>query len=324
LTVHASPPSGNIEASVTQTTQLSWPTTIGNNYQVQWTSPPANNNSTWNNLTGIMLGNGQTNTLFDPLGNNGARAYQVLEYTTYTATNIVNGGFEAGTGPNASNWISSGSEPPYRVNTNAHSGSWSMLLANTNEATGGIQFQQDEETQGAPGVVPGLSYTFSFWAQQILSGVGLVQNYTLSWLNSSSSVISSSSANFIGGNGYWNQIVVPGLVAPANAVQARINFNSTTGAANGWAGAVLIDDVLLTTSAPGPTNGIPVTVQSGLQVSWPSAYYVTYGLKTAAALSSTNAWTDSGLTFTGNGGMLSFFDPTGTNQLQFYQVYAQP
>lgn len=324
LTVHASPPPGSIVASVAQTTQLSWPTTTGNNYQVQWTTPPANNSSTWNNLTGIMPGNGLTNSVFDPLGNDGARVYQVLEYTTYTATNVVNGGFEAGTGTNASNWTSSGSEPPYRVDTNAHSGLWSMLLANTNKATGGISFQQDEGTQGGPAVVPGLSYTFSFWAQQLLSGVGLVQNYTLSWLNSSGSVISSSSANFTGGSGYWSQIVVPDLVAPASAAQARIKFSSTTGASTGWAGEVLIDDVLLTTSAPGPTNAMPVTAQSGLQVSWPSAHYVTYGVKRAASLNSSNAWTDSGLTFPGNGGTLSFFDPTGTNQLQFYQVYAQP
>ena len=105
-----------------------------------------------------------------------------------------------------------------------------MMLANTNKATGGIQFQQDENAQGAPDVVPGLFYTFSFWAQQILNGVGLVQNYTLSWLNSANSVISSTTASFTGGNGYWNQIIVPGLVAPANAVGARINFSSTTGA----------------------------------------------------------------------------------------------
>ena len=199
-----------------------------------------------------------------------------------------------------------------------------MMLANTNKATGGIQFQQDEQAQGAPGVVPGLSYTFSFWAQQILSGVGLVQNYTVSWLNSANSVISSTGANFTGGNGYWSQIIVPNLVAPANAVGARMLFSSTTGAASSYAGEVLIDDVLLSTSASGPTNAIPATVQSGWQVSWPSANYVTYGLKRTAALGSASGWTDTGISFTGNGSTLSYFDPAGTNQFQFYQVYAQP
>jgi hypothetical protein len=86
----------------------------------------------------------------------------------------------------------------------------------------------------------------------------------------------------------------------------------------------LLDDVLLTTSAPGPTNVIPVTVQSGWQVSWPSANNVTYGLRRTEALGSTNAWTDFGLTFPGTGGTISVFDPLGTNQFRFYRVYAQP
>ena len=60
-----------------------------------------------------------------------------------------------------------------------------MLLANANQATGGIQFWQDEQLQGAPAIVPGLTYMFSFWAQQILSGVGYVQQYSLLWLNAS-------------------------------------------------------------------------------------------------------------------------------------------
>lgn len=324
LTVHASPVPGSFEPTVTQTTQMSWPTSVGDNYQVQWTTPPVNDNSVWNNLGGVISGNGLTNTLFDPSDVGGVRAYQVLDYTPDVVTNIVNGGFENGTGTNASNWTSSGVEPPYRVNTTAHSGSWCMMLADTNQATGGIQFYQAEKTQGAPGVVPGLSYTFSFWAQQILSGAGLVQIYQLSWLDGSGNTISTVSANFTGGGGYWSQIIVPGLVAPANAVQAGINFSATTGATSNPAGEVLIDDVLLTTSAPGPTNVIPVTVQSGWDISWPSANDVTYGLKRATDLSSTNAWTDFGENFTGNGSPLSVFDPQGTNQFQFYRVYAQP
>ncbi len=314
----------SFEPTLTPNTQLIWPTAAGNNYQVQWSTPPVNNNSTWNNLTGIMPGTGTTNTMFDPLDVSGTRSYRVLEYTAYVVTNIINGGFEMGTGSNASNWTSSGIEPPYRVNTNSHSGTWSMMLANTNKATGGIQFYQAEQAQGAPGVVPGLSYTFSFWAQQIFSGPGLVQSYQLSWLNAGGNTISAVNASFTGGSGYWSQIIVPNLVAPANAVQAGINFSSTTGASSNPAGEVLIDDVLLSTSAPGPTNVITVTVQPGWQVSWPSASHVNYGLKRAVSLGSTNAWTDFGSSFTGNGNTLSVFDPLGTNQFQFYRIYAQP
>ena len=324
LTVHASPLPGTFEPALVRNTQLSWPTSIGNNYQLQWTPSPATAGSTWNNLTGVIAGTGATNSLFDPLNGGGSRAYRVLEYVTYFTTNVVNGGFETGTGTNAANWTSSGSQPPYRVSTNSHSGAWSMLLANDNKATGGIQFQQDEQIQGAPGIVPGLSYTFSFWSQQLLNGVGYVQQYKLSWLNSANAVISSSNASFLGGSGYWAQIIVPGLVAPANAVGARINFNCTTGASTGSAGEALIDDVLLSTSAPGGTNALSVTVQPGWQVTWPTANYVSYGLQRAAKLSPTNTWVDSGVNFTGTGAAASFFDPVGTNQYNFYRVYAQP
>ncbi|MGA2247458.1 MAG: glycosyl hydrolase [Verrucomicrobiota bacterium] len=324
LTVHAGAVPGTFEPTLVRNTQLGWPTTAGDNYQVQWTTPPAGVGSGWNDLTGLLAGDGTTNTLFDPLGADGARAYRVLEYTTYVTTNVANGGFELGTNSAAANWTSYGMEPPCRVNTNSHSGDWCMLLADTNQATGGIQFQQDEAAQGAAAIVPGLAYTFSFWAQQILSGVGFVQQYSLSWLDSSDSVISSASANFSGGGGYWSRIIVPGLVAPTNAVGVRINFNCTTGAANDWAGEVLIDDVMLGSAAPGATNVVAVTVQPGWQVSWPTANYVTYGLKRTAMLQATNGWADFGTSFAGTGVPVSVFDPVGTNQFKFYRVYAQP
>ncbi|HEV2693507.1 MAG TPA: glycosyl hydrolase [Verrucomicrobiae bacterium] len=324
LTVHAGPVPGTFEPALTRNLQLTWPTTAGDNYKVQWTAAPSGAGSTWNNLTGLLAGDGTTNSLFDPLGTAGTRAYRVLEYATYVSTNVANGGFETGAGANAANWTSSGIEPPYRVNTNSHAGTWSMLLADTNKATGGIQFQQDEQLQGAAGVTPGLTYTFSFWAQQILSGVGYVQQYSLSWLNSANSVISTTGASFNGGGGYWSQIVVLGLVAPAGAVGARINFNCTTGAANGWSGEVLIDDVLLSTSAPGTTNVVSAAVQPGWQVSWPTASHVTYGLQSSTALNSANAWTDYGVTFTGTGGRVSAFVADGADRFKFYRVYAQP
>jgi hypothetical protein len=117
---------------------------------------------------------------------------------------------------------------------------------------------------------------------------------------------------------------VPNLVAHTNAVGASINFSSTTGGSTGSAAVALIDDMLLTTSAPRPTNVVPVTVQSGWQVSWPSANNVTYGVQRTDTLGSTNAWTDFGTSFSGTGGTISAFDPLSTNQFMFYRVYAQP
>ena len=86
------------EPTLVPNTQLSWSTTVGNNYQVQWTTAPVNGSPVWNNLTGLMAGNGMANSMFDPLDAGSARAYRVLEYTTYVSTNVANGGFEFGHG----------------------------------------------------------------------------------------------------------------------------------------------------------------------------------------------------------------------------------
>ena len=94
--------------------------------------------------------------------------------------------------------------------------------------------------------------------------------------------------------------------------------------ARDWAGEVLIDDVLLNTSAPGATNVLAVAVQSGWQISWPSANYVTYGLQRTITLGSTNAWTNIGTNYIGTGSAMSVFDPLNTNLAEFYRVYAQP
>lgn len=87
---------------------------------------------------------------------------------------------------------------------------------------------------------------------------------------------------------------------------------------------MLIDDVSLSTSAPGTTNVLAVTAQPGWQISWPSENYASYGLQRAAALNATNGWSDFGTSFTGTGSPISVFDPVGTNQYKFYRVYAQP
>lgn len=323
FTVHATVSVAGLQPVASPTTQISWPTTLGNNYEPQWATPPTNS-ATWADLAGLIPGNGNTNSLFDAPGVSSQRAYRVLALTTTTVTNAVNGGFESGTGTTAANWTTSGSQPPVRISTNSHSGTYSMKLANTNKATGGISFQQDQKKQGGPPVVPGLSYTFSFWAQQNHNGAGLVQNYKITWLDTNSATVSSVTASFTGGNGFWNLISVPGLVAPANAVEARITFSSTTGTGTDFMGEVLIDDVSLTTSAPGPTNQIPVTVQPGYTISWPSVNHASYGIQWANALGSTNVWTDFGLTIPGTGGNVSVFDPMGGSPVKFYRVYSRP
>jgi len=128
---------------------------------------------------------------------------------------------------------------------------YGMDLAVTNAAsTPNTSSLAQTLTNGS--IVAGQTYNFLFWADQISSGVSYVQNYRLSWLNGSGATLGTVGWNgFSGGNGAWAQIVVTNLIAPANAVNARVEISGTTGAVLGGHGEVLIDDVALAINADG-------------------------------------------------------------------------
>src|SRR5690242_18461837 len=80
------------------------PTTAGHSYRLQW-SP--NSSGTWSDLSTNLPGDGTTNSFYDPVAN-GARSYRVLDMlpgSPPVASLPSNGGFEAGNGITASNWV---------------------------------------------------------------------------------------------------------------------------------------------------------------------------------------------------------------------------
>ena len=263
--------------SIATQVELSWPTTLGKNYQVQSSSSAGGG---WIQLGSTTAGDGVFHSLVDPLPF-GQRFYQVLETTPATASSIagpVNGGFETASGSVAANWVVSGTQPPTRTDMAAHSGSFSMRSALLNvgstPAEGGIY--QKIAAQGG-NITAGQSYNFSFWAKQVSTSLSYIQQYQLQWLNSADSVLGGGTglANFNGTQGAWIKFSNSNLVPPVGAVDAKVMFRFVTGAVAGGLGEVLIDDVALdggnsSSGTPEVIRALPVTTQRIAAISWPS------------------------------------------------------
>jgi hypothetical protein len=67
-----------VACSIAPTVSISWFASNGIPYQVQWTTPPTNGSSVWNNLNSPIYGNGATNTVLDANSSLSLRAYRVL------------------------------------------------------------------------------------------------------------------------------------------------------------------------------------------------------------------------------------------------------
>ena len=166
----------NIQSGVT----ISWPTTVNNNYQPQWSS---NSNGLWNALGGSVLGNGTTNSLFDPVAS-GIRNYQVLETVPGSGPVSpipVNGGFESGSGTIASNWTVSlaAGGPVYAVRTNnsPHGGSFNFEVYLASTGAGPVV----EFTQAAVPVTGGTIYPFAFYAKALAGSQGYNAQWRILW-----------------------------------------------------------------------------------------------------------------------------------------------
>jgi hypothetical protein len=308
--------------------QVSWPTTSGKTYEVQWA--PASSPTTWTDLATLVPGDGNTNFLFDTLWPSPHRYYRVLEISPSAPAPsiVVNGGFEAGSGTTVSNWSQTGSQPPTRISTSSHGGSFSLSLSVTNPTAtpNSSSTDQNVASQGGPAVVPGQTYNFSFWAYQASSGPSLVQNYTVTWLNSSGTGVGDTGwTGFSGGGGFWTQISANNLVAPTSAVNASITIYGTTGAVTNGFGNVLIDDISLARTSTGAsqTNLVSSTGQGAIQISWPSTSGALYDVQSTGALGAATAWADS-TNIQGNGSTNAFFEVLGTNQCRFYRVLQFP
>jgi CxxC motif-containing protein (DUF1111 family) len=293
--------------------ELTWPTTLGNTYQLQGAAAVG---EPWTNIASSMAGDGTIHSWVDPLPA-GQRIYQILETvpgSDPTPTVPVNGSFETEAGANAANWTVTGSQPPARSGTAAHTGSFSMrgALANVGSAPAEGGLEQRIAAQGG-GITAGKSYDFSFWAKQISAGPSYLQQYQVQWLDRANGVLAGGAGltNFNGTQDAWVKISNNNLVAPAGAVDARVFFRLVTGAVVGGHGEVLIDDVLLDPGDSGPggpdvVHALPVTSHPVASISWPSSSGILYQPK---ATTDFTTWNDIPPIITGNGDIKSITVP---------------
>ena len=314
----ASVPPAPVLADIQQGAQVGWPTKIG----ATWTLQSAADGINWSNVLGPVAGNGLTNTYFDARWPAQAAQYRILEITNGAGNILANPGFETGSASVVSNWNTSGSQPPLRVNTDAHSGTYSMrlLVTNTASTANTSQIDQNVTAVGGTPVIASQTYTLSFWAKQISSGVSYVQNYGITWRNSGGgSVGSVGLTGFSAGNGAWSQVTVNNLVAPANAVNAYLQIYGATGSVKNGYGGVLIDDVALSFATASQTNVIAAVVQPGIQVSWPSTGGSLYDVQWTENLVGNN-WSNLVSLVTGNSTTNTVSDTLGNSQGRFYRV----
>jgi beta-glucanase (GH16 family) len=320
--LNANPSQAQVRLNLQPGVQLSWPTpNTTNTYHLQWMTNPS---GSWSDLASATTGNGNTNTVFDPVPS-GARYYQDMEIVPGTNPSSVspnNGGFETGSGSNASNWNvdTAAGGPVYgvRTNDNPHSGSFNfeVYLASTG-AGPVVQFNQ----AGVP-VNGGTTYPFTFYASALTGSAGYNAQWRILW-------------NVGGDTGY--QAFTPGnnayaainnsVTAPAGATSATIYFHFAGAASPSQSASIDIDDVVLgsgqsTPGTPPVTNILQVATLPSAQISWPSAAGVVYLPETTTNLASAS-WANNFPSITGDGTTKSIMAPM-TNLAMFFHLRIPP
>ena len=261
--------------------------------------------NTWSNFGPAYPGI-ETTSILDP---NDAPFYRVIAQDPPGDNSLVNGGFEVAStivANCAEGWacLSTSGQFPTRITTDSFSGTSSMRIAVQNNAGGSPNQAEIQQNLGNAGgfVTGGQSYTFSFQAKQISSGVSYVQQYRLQWYDDNNVAIPGADIGFTGfsgGNGSWAKIEVP-ATAPANAAGAFIQIFGATGAEAGTEakGEVLIDDISLSVGTQSAPVVLQATATNGVGV-----YMLTETGKSYKAQVSDDlqVFTDLSDTFPGNG-----------------------
>ena len=304
----------DFEPRFTQGTLVSWPPT---NEKKLYQPQASADGSTWTDLGPAFPGT-TTTTILDP---DSAPFHRVIEKDPASDSAIVNGDFETSASDNptcAESWkcFSTSGQFPTLI-TDAFSGTSSIRLAVQNDAGGSPNQAEIQQNLAEVGgfVTGGESYTFSFRAKQVSSGVSYVQQYRLQWLDASNLAINGADVgfnSFSGGNGTWRKIAASNLVAPANATGVFIQIFGATGAVSGTdaKGEVFIDSINLSIGGQSEPTVIETTEGPGVGVFMLTETGKQYKAQVSDGLQN---YSDLSGIFTGNGtaaGAGTAFDQT--------------
>ncbi|MCB1130877.1 MAG: carbohydrate binding domain-containing protein [Verrucomicrobiae bacterium] len=312
-------PPGNPQPSIALGTMVNWtPTAPTSYYQAQ----ESDDNSVWTDLGPSNLGTA-VSSIFDPTP---APFYRVQESAPVVAEASFNGGFEEEFFGEPDGWTLAGSQLPTYLDTDPHTDTYSVKIAaaatEDTESPGTYIaavsiIEQNTKNAGGPDIVPGNTYDFSFWAKQLSLGPGFVGQYKVTWLNGSGAIMGDGGVQvFSGAIGVWEQKTQNGLVAPAGSVSAQILIQGVTGAFDGSAGEVIIDDISLATTTAGTPSTIASSSASAAEISWQSVTGQSYQLRSSIDLS---GWSPFGGVITGDNTMKAVYDSPLTTK-KFYQL----
>lgn len=310
-----------VQLKVQSGVQLSWLANTEDAYQVQWSSNPA---GVWTDFY-TVAGNGATNTVFDPAPS-GTRLYRILDIvpgTPLVSGNLVtNGGFEYGSGADASNWSvdTAAGGPVHGVRTNdiPNSGTFDFQVYLASTGAGPVvQFNQ-----ASIPVTGGATYPFIFYANALTGSAGYNAEWRILWNNGGDTGYQS----FTPGNNAYASIS-NSVTAPSAATAATIYFHFAGAANPGVTATIDIDDVTLGTGSSSPgtpavTNVTQAAVSPVVQISWPSISGMQYQPESTTHLEA-DAWNSNYPMFTGDGEEKSFLTPM-TNSVMFYRLMIPP
>ncbi len=169
-----------------------------------------------------------------------------------TTNGFANGGFEtAGATTPAQSWLQAASGYT-RSNAEAHSGSFSALLASP-ASNAAVMLQNSIEQGGLPALTVGDTPMLSFFAKGSAGGTGNVL-FALRYLNGTGTILANSGNVFFQGNintSTWSEITYSLGAVPIGATAAFIEFSQGIGPIGPGlpAGAVYIDDINLAVAA---------------------------------------------------------------------------